>query len=51
MKVFGKYETHTAPAEKQDTECWMLENMQFSVDPESYHKKFFDPKAFEIVLE
>ena len=39
--------TNGAPDEKQDTVNWALEDMQFSVDPESYHKKISAPKAAE----
>lgn len=39
--------TNGAPDEKQGTVNWALEDMQFSVDPESYHKKISAPKAAE----
>lgn len=36
-----------APDEKQDTVNSVPEDLQYSVDPESYHRKIFAPRASE----
>ena len=38
------------PYEERNTVNWFLDHMQFSVDPESYHKKVLYPNVFESLM-